>query len=87
MVLLGHFEEFTTKAGEVAEMTAFSLGPDVTHPRSEGTVTLRSTDPADPPRIDPRYFTDPEGYDERTVLEGIKLARRIAEQPALADWI
>ena len=59
----------------------------MTHPRSEGTVTLRSTDPADPPRIDPRYFTDPEGYDERTVLEGIKLARRIAEQPALADWI
>ena len=83
----GHFEEFTTKAGEVDEMTAFSLGPDVTHPRSEGIVTLRSTDPSDPPRIDPRYFTDPDGYDERTVLEGVKLARRIAEQPALADWI
>ncbi len=74
----GHFEEFTTKAGEVDEMTAFSLGPDVTHPRSEGTVTLRSPDPSDPPRIDPRYFTDPDGYDEQMVLEGIKLARRIA---------
>ena len=83
----GHFEEFTTKAGEVADVTAFSLGPDVTHPRSEGFVRLRSTDPADPPVIDPRYFTDPEGYDERTMLEGIKLARRIASQPALAEWI
>jgi choline oxidase len=83
----GHFEEFTTKAGEVADVTAFSLGPDVTHPRSEGFVRLSSTDPADPPRIDPRYFTDPEGYDERMMLAGIKLARRIASQPALEEWI
>jgi choline oxidase len=83
----GHFEEFTTKAGEVADVTAFSLGPDVTHPRSEGFVRLRSTDPADPPVIDPRYFTDPEGYDEQTMLAGIKLARRIASQPALQEWI
>ena len=83
----GHFEEFTTKAGEVADVTAFSLGPDVTHPRSEGFVRLRSADPSDPPVIDPRYFTDPEGYDEAMMLEGIKLARRIASQPALQDWI
>jgi choline oxidase len=83
----GHFEEFTVKSGEAEELTAFSLGPDVTHPRSEGVVALRSPDPADPPRIDPRYFTDPDGYDEQMMLQGIKLARRIAEQPALADWI
>jgi choline oxidase len=83
----GHFEEFTTKAGEVADVTAFSLGPDVTHPRSEGVVRLGSTDPGDAPVIDPRYFTDPEGYDERMMLEGIKLARRIASQPALQEWI
>jgi choline oxidase len=83
----GHFEEFTTKAGEVADVTAFSLGPDVTHPRSEGFVRLRSTDPADAPVIDPRYFTDPEGYDEQMMLAGIKLARRIASQPALQEWI
>jgi choline oxidase len=83
----GHFEEFTTKAGEVADVTAFSLGPDVTHPRSEGFVRLRSTDPAVPPVIDPRYFSDPEGYDEQTMLAGIKLARRIASQPALQEWI
>jgi len=37
--------------------------------------------------VDPRYFTDPEGHDERVMLHGIRLARRIAEQPALADWV
>jgi choline oxidase len=83
----GHFEEFTTKGGEVADVRAFSLGPDVTHPRSEGVVRLRSPEPDDPPVIDPRYFTDPDGYDERTMLAGIKLARRIASQPALSEWI
>jgi choline oxidase len=49
-------------------------------------VRLRSADPAAPPLIDPRYFTDAEGYDERLLVEGIRLARRIAEQPALAPW-
>ena len=40
-----------------------------------------------PPRVDPAYFTDPEGYDERIMVAGIKLAREIARQPALSDWI
>ena len=42
---------------------------------------------ATPPLIDFRYFTDPEGHDERVMLEGVKLARRIAEQPALRSWV
>jgi len=35
--------------------------------------------------IDFRYFTDPEGYDEIMLLAGIKLARKIADQPGLKD--
>jgi choline dehydrogenase len=50
-------------------------------------VRLRSADPAAPPRIDFRYFTDPDGHDERVLLAGIKLARRIADQPALRAWV
>jgi len=65
---------------------AFCLTPNVARPRSEGVVRLRSADPAAPPLIDPRYFSDPDGYDERLLVEGIRLARRVAAQPALAPW-
>jgi choline oxidase len=37
-------------------------------------------------RVDPRYFTDPDGNDERVMLHGIKLAREIGKQAALQGW-
>ena len=81
------FDMNTLRRGYSTTDNGFCLTPNVTQGHSRGTVRLRSLDYRDRPRVDPRYFTDPDGYDERTVLEGIKLARRIAEQPALADWI
>ncbi len=61
--------------------------PNVTRAKSQGTVRITSTDPLARPDIDFRYFTDPEGYDERIMLEGIKLARELAHQHALQPWI
>jgi choline dehydrogenase len=37
--------------------------------------------------VDPRYFTDPDGHDERVMLAGIRLARKIAEQDPLRSWV
>jgi choline oxidase len=34
--------------------------------------------------VDPRYFTDP--HDMKVMVEGIKLARKIVAQPAMAEW-
>jgi choline oxidase len=65
----------------------FAITPNVARARSEGVVRLRSANPKDAPTIDFRYFTDPEGHDERLLLAGIKLARKIAAQPALCQWI
>jgi len=65
----------------------FCLTPNVTRGRSRGTVRLRSRDFRDRPRVDPRYFTDPEDHDLRVMLAGIRLARRIAEQAPLDGWI
>jgi choline dehydrogenase-like flavoprotein len=65
----------------------FCMTPNVARPRSEGSVRLRSADPEAPPLIDPCYFTDPDGYDERVLVEGIRLSRRLAAQPALAPWV
>ncbi len=81
------FDIHTAPLGYPTAPNAFCLTPHVSRARSEGVVRLRSADPAAPPRLDPRYFTDREGHDERVMLAGIKLARFIAAQPALHSWI
>ncbi|XP_060079766.1 glucose dehydrogenase [FAD, quinone]-like [Ylistrum balloti] len=48
--------------------------PQLIHPYSRGTVTLRSDDPMDPPLIDPAFLTD-----IRDVKELIKAIRLIKE--------
>lgn len=63
----------------------FSIGCAALQPRSRGTVTLRSADPAEPPEIQPNCLSDPD--DVRVVVEGVKLARRIARAEPLARWL
>jgi choline oxidase len=72
---------------EPSESRSFDLTPQVTHPRSEGWVRLRSDDPMDPPVINYGYLNDPEGSDLARLVKGLELARRIAAQPALEEWI
>lgn len=81
------FDINTAPLGYPTADQAFCITPNVARAKSRGVVRLRSTDPSVPPLIDFRYFTDPEGHDERVMLKGIKLARTIAEQPALRPWI
>ncbi|MFN3596336.1 MAG: GMC family oxidoreductase [Rubricoccaceae bacterium] len=59
----------------------FSLGPTLVRPRSVGHLRLRSADPFEAPLIDPGYLADPA--DVQTLVEGVRLARQIAHQPAL----
>lgn len=54
-------------------------------PRSRGSVTLSSSDPAQPPLIDPNYWA--EEYDREISIEGFKIAREIMSQPALSAYI
>jgi choline oxidase len=81
------FDWNTVVLGYPTARYGFSMTPNVPRAKSEGVVRLRSPFPKDAPIIDFRYFTDPEGYDEMILLAGIKLARRIANQPALQHWI
>jgi choline oxidase len=81
------FDWNTAPLGYPTARYGFSMTPNVPQAKSEGIVRLRSPDPKDAPRIDFRYFTDPEGYDEAVLLAGMKLARSIANQPALQQWI
>ena len=81
------FDMNTLRRGYPTTDNGFCLTPNVTQGRSRGTVRLRSRDFRDRARVDPRYFTDPEGYDERIMLAGVRLARTIAEQAPLAPWV
>jgi choline dehydrogenase len=56
-------------------------------PRSVGEVRLSSADPLAPPEIDPRYLTDPDGHDARTLREGVRLARRVLAESPLARHV
>jgi choline dehydrogenase len=81
------FDMNTLRRGYPTTDNGFCLTPNVTQGRSRGTVRLRSLDFRDRPKVDPRYFTDPDGYDERIMLTGIRLARKIAEQAPLKGWV
>jgi len=64
-----------------------SITPNVPRPKSRGRVWLESADPSVPPKIDYRYFTDPDGYDETMMLKGVELARQIAATEPMKSWI
>ncbi len=81
-----NFDMHTYRQGYPTADNAFCLTPNVTHARSRGTVRLRTRDYRDKPRVDPRYFSDPEGYDMRIITKGIRKAREIVSQSALAEW-
>ena len=50
-------------------------------PESVGYVRARSADPFDDPAIQPNYLADP--MDQRVLLGGMKLARRLLHAPEL----
>jgi choline dehydrogenase len=81
------FDMNTVRWGYPTTSNGFCLTPNVSRGRSRGTVRLRSRDFRDRVKLDPRYLSDSQGHDIAVLLHGITLARRIAAQPALRDWI
>ncbi|HEY2600381.1 MAG TPA: GMC oxidoreductase [Thermoleophilaceae bacterium] len=64
---------------------AITLSVAVVKPDSRGTLTLRSRDPREQPEIDCNFLA--EDKDARRMLEGVKLARKIGRNPALAQFV
>jgi choline dehydrogenase len=62
----------------------YSLAFHSTNPKSEGELTLRSSDPLDDPRIDMNYLSDERDLDE--LVHGLKRAREIGEAAPLDDY-
>jgi choline dehydrogenase-like flavoprotein len=61
------------------------IAPVLVSPQARGRIWLRSADPADKPRILTNSLSEPD--DVRSLVDGMELARRIAEQPPLRDAI
>ena len=65
--------------------SGFSLGLSNCKPASRGTIMARSADPFAPARICPNALG--EAADVQEMLEGVRLLRKLAAQPALRDVI
>ncbi|MGB0387954.1 MAG: GMC family oxidoreductase, partial [Ardenticatenaceae bacterium] len=62
----------------------FSIGPTLVRVKSRGYIKLRSADPLAYPIIQPNYLEHEE--DMQILVEGIKLARKIAHSPAFDPY-
>ena len=81
------FAENTSREGYEKPTHAICMTPNIMRSRSRGKLSLASSNPEEKPLIDFKYFEDPDGYDERIIVEGIKAARKIAEQEPFKQHI
>ncbi len=66
--------------------SGFSASACQCRPLSRGRVSIRSTDPYEQPRIEPRYFSEP--HDREVIVSGLEMLREIYRQPAFRDlWV
>ncbi|HET8852028.1 MAG TPA: GMC oxidoreductase, partial [Ktedonobacteraceae bacterium] len=55
----------------------FTIFPGILHPQSRGSLSLRSTNPFEPPIIQPNCLA--HDADTQVLVAGLKLARRLGE--------
>jgi choline dehydrogenase len=65
--------------------SAFSLSPVHLRPDGRGTVRLKSADPVAAPEIRFNFLRSP--YDFQALIEGMRICREIAKQPALSPFV
>ncbi|KAL4231301.1 hypothetical protein ACF0H5_008881 [Mactra antiquata] len=61
----------------------FTVAVCLTRPKSIGSITLRSTDPLEYPKIDPAFYTDERDLD--TLVGGIRLFEQLIETKAFKE--
>ncbi len=71
--------------GLLDEFPGMTVGSFQMHPRSRGTVGLRSADPFDDPVAQPNYLDDP--VDQDVTVRGMRLGRRIFRSNALSRYV
>ena len=69
----------------VHEFSGFTMSVCQLRPTSRGTVRIRSTNPLEPPAMQPRYLST--GEDRATLVAGLRLARRLAATRAMTPLV
>jgi choline dehydrogenase len=72
-------------AGKPHDFSGFTVSMCQLRPTSRGTIVIRSANPMEPPAIRPNYLST--DHDKLVMVEGTKVARRIAETRALSGYI
>ena len=71
--------------GKVHPYSGFTMSVCQLRPESRGHIRIRSTDPFEPPEMQPNYLaTD---LDRRTAVAGVKAARAIAASAAMRPYV
>ncbi|KAG9248606.1 hypothetical protein BJ878DRAFT_487543 [Calycina marina] len=55
----------------------------IMNPQSRGTVTLNSSNPADPPIIDPKFLTN--AFDRKVIIEGTRATMKMLSVPVFSE--
>lgn len=62
-----------------------TIGVSQLRPKSKGSIHIQSANPDTMPAIRPNFLTEEE--DRESLIEGMKIARRIMAQPAMKDYV
>jgi choline dehydrogenase len=71
--------------GKVHPYSGFTLSVCQLRPQSRGTIRIRSSDPLDPPEIQPNYLAHEQ--DRRTIVAGVRAARAIAASTPMRPYV
>ncbi|WP_425995501.1 GMC family oxidoreductase [Caulobacter sp. DWR1-3-2b1] len=76
---------FNEQKMELEGSPGMTIAPCQLRPESRGHIRIKSADPSDYPAIFANYLSDP--LDQEVAIAGLKWARKIAEQPAIAKYV
>jgi len=79
-----HFPNPFRKKQAVEANHGFTMRVGPVNPESRGEITLRSSDPATPPKIQPNYLVTE--FDRRTMIDGIRMTREVIAQKAFDPY-
>ena len=71
--------------GKVHPFSGFTMSVCQLRPESRGHIRIRSTDPFEPPEMQPNYLST--DLDRRTAVAAVKAARSIANSPAMRGLV